>query len=138
MRIAFISTMEGDPWGGSEWLWAAAAGEALAAGYAVAISVLERPVLPARILELESAGAAVIPRAHRSARLIEAIGRTPWIRHLSRFRPNVVCISQGNAYECAGRRSLRPLFRWLRRSRVPVVTVSQFNGPDVWLRPTVA
>ena len=40
MRIAFISTMDGLPWGGSEELWSQAATRLLADGHDVLASVI--------------------------------------------------------------------------------------------------
>lgn len=58
MKLAFISTMDGIPWGGSEELWSRTALLALQEGHQVFVSVYDwdRKLHP-RLLELQDNGA---------------------------------------------------------------------------------
>lgn len=63
MRLAFITTMRGQPWGGSEYLWAAAAEQALLAGHnEVACVVDPQAEQVPQVRALVSRGALVIAR----------------------------------------------------------------------------
>src|SRR5215472_6120753 len=79
MRIGIISTMSGQPWGGSEELWADTARLALQAGFQLSICLPFRPRPSHRKWEaLEAAGAetfcyAIARRAHRVARMVSAL-----------------------------------------------------------------
>jgi glycosyltransferase involved in cell wall biosynthesis len=61
--------------------------------------------------------------------------RTPgWIHEMDAFKPEALCLSQGSAYECVGRRSTRPLLAWLEARRPRLVNIVQFNEPRRDLR----
>jgi glycosyltransferase involved in cell wall biosynthesis len=133
VRILFFSSMGGSSWGGSEELWAAAARAALADGHAVAVSVFDFGTFPEQVLALERAGATLIVRPRRPATLADRarqwFARPPWLGEVEAFAPDRICLSQGSAYECVGRRSTRPLLEFLERTRTPAVNVVQFNEP---------
>lgn len=141
MRLAFISTMAGSAWGGSEELWAAAARAALAGGHSVLISTFDWPTLPPQIVSLRAAGARVVLRPRKPSRLQRLIGlmggvvpmEPSWLRTIRGFSPHGVLVSQGSAYECVARSATRPLLRWLANSTRPVrfVNLVQFNRPGV-------
>lgn len=135
--------MAGGPWGGSEELWAAAARAALAAGHTVHVGVIGwSPSVPA-VAALRHAGAEVLERPLKPGRLSLLAGRAAvaltggragwpgWITQLERFRPDVVVISQGSAYECVVKKASRPLLGWLRRSGTPMVNVVQYNRAGI-------
>lgn len=133
MKILFLSTLKGSPWGGSEELWAWACERALAAGHVPMVSRYEWETIPARLAELGRMGARVQYRPRRPGRIARLFPRPKWLREIEAFGPEVICISQGGAYECAGHRSMRPLLRWLKTGAgksVPVVNVIQFNAED--------
>src|SRR5580698_219125 len=101
MRIAFISTMDDSPWGGSEELWSQAAVRLKQSGHQVYASVGYRRQLTSQILRLMKQEIQIQMHASRWAGLPRRI----WNRvsrfdqrcraALRRFRPNLVVISQG-------------------------------------------
>lgn len=110
LRFAFVSTMRGVPWGGSEELWSAAALRLHEAGHHVEVSVLRWPERPSTISRLIDRGLAVTFRARRaslprrvlhkltrrfSAGLIDPLHRG-W---LAQTRANLVVISQGGPWD---------------------------------------
>lgn len=133
MRIVFLSTLKGTPWGGSEELWAAACARAIDGGHPTLISRYEWPELPAKQARLRDAGATLSLRPRRAGKIARLFPRPRWLREIEAFNPDVICISQGNAYECAGHRSMVPLLRWLHRSHVALVNLIQFNSEDTGL-----
>lgn len=133
MKILFLSTLKGSPWGGSEELWAWACQRAIEQSHTSMISRYAWETTPARLTELGRMGAQVDLRPRRPGRIARLFPRPKWLRAIESFAPDVVCISQGGAYECAGHRSMRPLLRWLNTGRgksTPVVNVIQFNAED--------
>lgn len=138
MRIAFVSTMRGWPWGGSELLWSAAAREALAAGHRVAACVCRWREMPRPLRDLRERGAELILRPRRPSRLATLLGPPSWLRRLEAFRPDVVCVSQAACYEAARSRATRPLIAWLESRRPRVAVVVQYNEDDVRLDPDKA
>lgn len=55
-RITFVSTMDLEPWGGSEELWARTALDLLSQGFSVSASVLQWSPLHPRVLDLRARG----------------------------------------------------------------------------------
>lgn len=138
MKIAFVSTLKGSPWGGSEELWTAACLRARADGHGALVSRYEWDEIPPKLTELERAGAKVSFRPRRPNKIARLFPRPAWLREIETFDPDVVCLSQGGAYECAGHRSARPLIKWLGRSRAALVNVIQFNARDTSLGTAAA
>ncbi|MBX3401839.1 MAG: glycosyltransferase [Phycisphaeraceae bacterium] len=135
MRVLFFSTMKGSPWGGSEELWHAAAMRAASDAHTVAASLFEWPgPRHQRLHELERAGVRLILRPQKRRRLIEKLAPPAWMREIAAFAPDRVCLSQGGAYEAAGRKSAHPFIRWLLASSVPLVNIVQYNDDDDDLR----
>jgi glycosyltransferase involved in cell wall biosynthesis len=62
LEILFVSTMAGDPWGGSEELWSQAALRLSSQGVPVAASVHGWPNLDSRVMNLSKSGILVRPR----------------------------------------------------------------------------
>lgn len=124
-RIGFVSLMDGGAWGGSEALWAAASGAALTAGHAVAISSRRWPSDPAPILDLEARGARVFRRKRAPKGIRRAFGAP--FRAFAAFRPDVVCVNQGETYDAIRSRKFAALTTWLERSRVPYVVLCHGN-----------
>lgn len=134
MRMLFVSSMGGAPWGGSEELWAAAARRAIQAGHEVAVSVFDFGVPVVQIDALAAAGAKVIRRPRKPSRLLDILRTPEWLHELRGWKADVVCLSQGSAYECVGRRSTRRLLEWFESDAVPLVNIVQFNEPRNDLR----
>lgn len=128
LRIAVISTMTSWPWGGSEELWAAMAGEALEQGHGVVVSVPRWPTVPRKIRRLEQRGASILRRRRGMlfGRLYPRIGGglAPWspFRAVFQARPDVICISQGWSYDAA---YLPDLLRLVEMSAKPYVVICQ-------------
>ncbi|MBU6412122.1 MAG: glycosyltransferase family 4 protein [Planctomycetes bacterium] len=125
MRFAFISANKGLPWGGSEELWAAAAKTALREKHEVIVCVFAWPEPAAKVQELQQAGAELI-RIPLKARRLPLWGYG-WMRKLIARAPDVVCISQGQEYDLAGRSWGADLIEWLSRSQTPCASVVQYN-----------
>jgi glycosyltransferase involved in cell wall biosynthesis len=133
MKIAVISTMGGSPWGGSEELWATMVREAIDAGHAVTVSVYEWPTVPARIAELERAGARVMRRplprrGSRYDRLLRRVlpeTRDPY-RELLEAAPDVVFLNQGAMYDVPDDHPA--LARGLSAAGIPYVAMCHFNS----------
>ena len=141
MKVAVVSLMQSDPWGGSEELWAEMAHAALDAGHEVAVSVLRWPTLHARLLGLQRKGARVLtralPRLPTVDRLMsKALGRDvrvprpPIVQRVSAFgwlrdfQPDVLVINHGVTFDTV---HFPALMAYLRSSDVPYVLVCQAN-----------
>lgn len=138
MRIAFVSTLKGSPWGGSEELWTAACLAANRAGHQTLVSRYQWDTTPPKLDMLRAAGAELSYRPRRPNKLVRLLPRPSWLKKIEAFKPDVVCLSQGGAYECAGHRSARPLIKWLARSQCELVNVIQFNARDTSLGAAAA
>lgn len=134
MRIAFISTMAGAPWGGSEALWSAAAHRAMESGHAVLINTFDHTPPPPPLAALEARGAQIVTRPRRVSRFASLVGAPTWLAEVQRFGPDVVCLSQGAPFEAVVRRSTRPIARWVVQSSIPFVNVVQFAHEQEHLR----
>lgn len=138
MRIAFVSTLKGSPWGGSEELWCGACDRALKRGHQTIVSRYEWDVVPEKLAALGRAGATLQFRPRRPGKIARLFPRPKWLREIESFDPDVLCLSQGGAYETAGHRSARPLIKWLARCRTSLVNVIQFNTADTSLGSAAA
>lgn len=136
MRLLFVSSMRGSPWGGSEPLWTGAAERAITQGHSVAVSVFDWPEPASKVVELGRAGAKLFARPLRVGRLESWLREPAWVRAFDEFAPEAVCLSQGGAYECVGRRSTRPIARWVLRYTGRVVNLVQYNA-ETRLRSSV-
>src|SRR5271166_329158 len=100
MRFAFISTMEGWPWGGSEELWSQAAVQLKLTGHDVRASVVYRPRLSDKVTVLAQHGITLEP--HPSPSYLAGRARQFWNRlslstrrsygRLKRFKPDLVVV----------------------------------------------
>ena len=139
MKIAFLSTMSIDPWGGSEELWSRTARFALERGHQVAVVCSRWPQTHPRIRELQERGARLLPverfqdqqRAgsfrRRIAIKIELV--RIWGR-LASWEPDVVCVSQGGTYDLLSRWCFA---HFLDRQGAPYVLICQHNSDHVAL-----
>jgi glycosyltransferase involved in cell wall biosynthesis len=136
MRIGFVSTMGGLPWGGSEELWGRAAMEVLRRGHQVAFNTRRWPSVAAPLQRLIDAGAT--PHFRSRIRLGRSLRQTleklhlvqlkfaPWIR---KTRPDFVVISLSyHADEPQVAKTCRML-------GVPYAILLQAAGPQSWISP---
>jgi glycosyltransferase involved in cell wall biosynthesis len=122
--------MHGADWGGSEELWAAAARLALRTGHSIYASVPVSRAAAPQLAALASEG-ALLDTWHvdwgswrwRLRRKLKA----PFSR-LLRFRPDVVCITQGGTYDGAGMFYASDLREICRRHSLPYILISQANA----------
>ncbi len=126
MKIAFVSTILGYPWGGADTLWTRAAEAASDRGDRLLLSVSTAVASHSRIVALIAAGAGVEIRdpvtspPSFGARVLRKLGlaRSPdagLIAALQSFRPDLVIFSQGGTYDLV----LHPqLAAWLRATGV--------------------
>jgi glycosyltransferase involved in cell wall biosynthesis len=134
MRFAFISTMDGSPWGGSEELWSQTAIQLKRSGHEVQATVVKWPHISDRVALLTKHGISV--HLHPSYRSGGAKG--VWDRftfglrrsysRLKRFNPDLVVISQGHnsgGFECA---------RVCREAAIPYVIIVHCNSELWWFQ----
>ncbi|MEO5917519.1 MAG: glycosyltransferase family 4 protein [Luteolibacter sp.] len=109
-KIAFVTTMAGVPWGGSEELWGQTAMRLLEEGHDVAASVFQWPTRPAPLERISSAGGRLAFRPHEQAfpqrvaekfrqRLSPSPLPTADMNWLRAERPDLVVISQGGPWD---------------------------------------
>ncbi len=132
-RIAFISTMEGPPWGGSEELWSQTALRVMELGVYVAVNVKGTSALVKQLEQLRRAGCQITTR--QSFALTERIIRRfapsrvlkgRGVKWLDRVNPDCVVISQ--AYHTNG-------LEWMQacaQRNIPFVLVTQAAGEPWW------
>jgi len=110
-RLAFLTTMAGVPWGGSELLWAQAAERALDRGHEVGIVLFDWSRGVPAVERLARRGATLLARPRRrvpgflerGARALVGPLRSrrepEWVRDLLRYSPAALCVSQGSLWE---------------------------------------
>lgn len=134
MRFAFISTMEGWPWGGSEELWSQTAVQLKRAGEEVRAFVAYRPHPSPKILALARQGVSVrtypspsyVAGRARYSRDRLTLGTRRAYAWLKQFAPDLVIISQG--HNAGG-------FGWVticRKASIPYVLVVHCNSENWW------
>lgn len=116
--------MASAPWGGSEELWAATAGEALKAGHEVFASVCGWTNEALKIGELERSGAKVMRRRRDFGSQLPVAGAASRYRDLFMTNPNVIAVNQGGTLDFVWDKDLLEL---LYVSPVPYVLICQFN-----------
>ena len=127
-RVAFVSMMEGYPWGGSEELWSQAAGLLAKEGFHVGVNVKHWSEDPAPIQTLERLKCEVVRRSPRSVlqRILGRILQESEYAWLERFRPDLVVISQGGNAE-----GLEWMEACLKRG-IPYVTITHAVADHWW------
>ncbi len=136
MRFAFISTMQGCPWGGSEELWSQAATQLKLAGHDVRASVVYRPALSDKLTVMAQHGIGL--ETHPSPSYLSGQARYLWNKlsfstrrsysRLKRFKPDLAIISQG--HNSGG-------FDWAqicREAAIPYVIIVQCNSGLWWFQ----
>ena len=136
MKIAFITTMDGVPWGGSEELWFEAAKAAIAEKHEILVSAPKWGNVDKHYLELEGRGAQLHFRERRvySTHLAQKIVNK--IKHkvastfenafsaVKKFNPDVICLSQGGSYNFLW---MPELTNFLATSKLPYTLICQCN-----------
>ncbi|WKN33482.1 glycosyltransferase [Porifericola rhodea] len=134
-RIAFVSTMAGFSWGGSENFWAKSALEALQQGYTVFISVYTWKQRHPLLQKLQDSGAiihfrkrydldsAIISKALNKVQK-EYLNFSSFKKALNKFQPDVICISQGGNYDIVQEKAV---YKAVQHSDIPYYIVPQFN-----------
>lgn len=138
MRFAIISTMDSDPWGGSEALWAAAAERLVRDGHDVFASVRAwaepRPALEAlaaagvRIWQRPLEGPSTVMRLAQRSLAKVGVSWPQSAQHswLKAARPDLVCVSNGNVISGA------PWMRLSRELGLRYTTLAQANAEQFW------
>ena len=127
-RIAIVNT-NGLPWGGCDPIWAEAAHSALSDGHSVFISTNKFSEKHQEIITLKNKGARVFFRRNYNTnifiRLVKKILNIfsvkdiaiPSLRHINKFKPDVVFINLAGGFEFVGDKAL---FNLIIKSSVPV------------------
>ena len=136
MKIAFVSTIMGFPWGGADTLWTRAAEAAGERGDELFISVSPVVAASPRLAALRAAGAkihvrtpTVVPVSFgaRLARKLQSLGGyrgDPLVAALARFKPDLAIFSLGGTYDL----SLHPAwFNWLQATRTKFRLVANWQ-----------
>lgn len=138
MRIAFVSTMDGVPWGGSEELWSRTARHMAEEGHDVFASVQHWPEKHSVLGDLESAGVRIDYRRrfHSSllARVIHKLkqGSVDQVllgtssRWIQQQNPDLVCVSLANC------RTGLLWFKMLAREQIPYCIVVHGVYETLW------
>ncbi len=128
VRVAFVSTMEGYPWGGSEELWSQAARLLAKEGFRVGVNVKRWSEDPIAIQNLEKLKCDVVRRGPRTVvqRILDRITPEREYSWLDRFRPHLVVISQGGSGD-----GLEWMEASLKRG-IPYVTITQAAADHWW------
>jgi glycosyltransferase involved in cell wall biosynthesis len=138
--ILFISTMGGDPWGGSEELWSRAATLLAKQGVPVAASVIGWPQLDQRITQLMRAGVDVRLRPFKSSLFTYArryMSKEAKItidikRSFGRASPSLVVISEGGGYPPVELLEMCVAKSW------PFVVIAQSVDSTLWPSDEIA
>jgi glycosyltransferase involved in cell wall biosynthesis len=135
-RIAFVSTLWTDPWGGSEELWSRTALDLLHRGFAVSASVSKVSRPHDRLLKLAEAGVEIQmrplyhPARTRAWRKVFANGKAPTVIDLERFiaahQPSLVVFS------AAGPLPPVEMLEICIAKSVPFVTIGHTNWEGWW------
>jgi len=140
-RIAIISTMGGFPWGGSEFLWAATAEQALIEGHEVFISIYDWSVSHSIVKRLQDLGAYILPRPrvieppslmkriiNRLLKLVKKqISKPSPYQAVFDCKPDIICISQGGSYDVA---YIPDLCQLICSTNIPFHIICQFNSEN--------
>jgi glycosyltransferase involved in cell wall biosynthesis len=141
MKFAFITTMCGSAWGGSEELWSQAAVQLKLAGHQVRASVMFRPQISDKLAALSQVGVEL--ETYPAFSYLVGPGRQMWdrlslgyrriYRRLRHFKPDLVVISQG---DIAGGSEWANV---CRDAAIPYVIIVQCNSELWWFHePDVA
>ena len=133
MRIAFVSSLTGGSWAGSEELWGGAAMRLLKDSHQVAACVKYWPRTADRVLELKQCGAEVFSWRTQHDHLFYKVwsGIDPRerddFRRLRRFKPDLAVISQGSHTDGL------PWMLFCRDAGIPYAVIVQCNAEIWWV-----
>lgn len=132
MKVLFITTIAGSPWGGSEILWSNMAEHYLDNGHQVVASIYDWGVLPAKVEKLKAKGLLVHKRSRThytrisdkiKGKIKEKTVSKLEFRNLLNIKPDVVFFSQGAAFDLG-----QPLFsNYISKLKVPYFTYLSLN-----------
>ena len=133
VAILFISTMESDPWGGSEELWSLVAERLVEDGYTVSASIKEWPEMAPRVRQLMTKGITIRMRRRSSlpilaARRILKSPRNTYKEAINKSRPALIVISNGIAWPPT------EAVEACLQAAVPFITIAHANC-DYWFPP---
>lgn len=143
MRIAFISTILGYPWGGADTLWTHAAEAASVRNDVLLLGVSPAVAGHPRLQALAARGAQIVIRepGNPALSLLDRVrrklglGLTPdtlLIAALRKFHPDTVIFSQGGTYDLL---LLPRLAAWLREHRVDYRVIANWQQEHPHLEP---
>ena len=131
MRVAFISTVHGHGWPGSEFLWGETAGKLLEQGHQVFARCSEDfrdskalCNLVARGLVYDSSRSVSSRWQRLKEKIVDPLGR------LRNWKSDVVVVSAGSAFDVS---YSPPLARFLLKSGVPFIPICHFNAETFWV-----
>lgn len=135
-RIAFVATMNGSAWGGSEELWSQTALRLAQLGHQISASVYKWPTRPERITELEKAGVHLGVRPLQRGAIKRLFSRAlrslfpgsldiPDLLWMKRANPDLVVISQGGPWDGV------PWMLACRQLKVPYCPIVQAHS-EIW------
>lgn len=138
MRIAYISTLQTMPWGGSEELWYQSAEEAIRVGHKLGVFIYDWDNCPAQIIKLKEAGAIIYKRNRNVSLLnrfvnkilLKAFGKrsnfnNPYNPLLS-FKPDIIVVTDGSTYYTVNDKNLSKLL--LQSFKKKYIIISQSNS----------
>ncbi len=127
-RIAFVSTMDAFPWGGSEELWSRTALHMAQNGYTVGANVWKWQPVARPVAKLQEAGGQIAFRRtiRRLRPLIGDFETKRTVRWLDRFKPDFCVLSLG--WHTEGVEWMRAC----RERRIPYLLLVQSAGEYAW------
>lgn len=132
MRLAFISTMHGWSWGGSEELWSQTAIQLQKMGHKIYASVGYWPQLSPKVTALATHGITLDIHPSSNGGQAQRVwgkfsrGEERSYSRLKRFSPDLVVISQGHNSGGFG------WARFCREAGIPYVIIVQCNSEQWW------
>jgi glycosyltransferase involved in cell wall biosynthesis len=131
MRAAFLSSVHGHKWPGSEYLWSACAQKLLDSGHRVFVGVGDDFRGAEPLENLQDAGATVefiSPGFSRAARLLQKVV-SPY-RAIKAFRPDLLVVSSGSAFDPCYQPALG---KFLAETTIPYIFICHFNAETFWV-----
>lgn len=137
MKIAFVSSILGYPWGSPDRLWTEAAGRMQGRGDSVFLGISPLTADHGEVRKLQSAGAKIFlrrensvfrGRRHSLQRWAPVARRKYLESHLSDFAPDLVVLTQGGTFDFTAEHHL---LEWFKSSGTPFVLVCHqgFDSP---------
>ena len=135
MKIAFLSTIAGFPWGGADFLWTRAAEAAVARGDRLLLALSAETARHERVAALVRQGAALSvqspppPLPTLAGRMLNRLWRPPFtsdgvVKALAAFQPDLVIVSCGATYDLA---YFPEWTHWLASTRTPFRIIANWQ-----------